>query len=117
MLACAECSRQFRSTIMIPGSTHTRLKVGLGFALLVCATAAGFLKFSAPTEAGGLKRGAARISGAPALALNEPLALSSAITARRAPDNSRIINIQDGHDTVTANFANRLAVAGVDMSS
>ncbi|MEP6848650.1 MAG: CSLREA domain-containing protein [Acidobacteriota bacterium] len=94
---------------MFPAKTHVPLAIL--FVLFGCIAAAAALKFSTPARAGEYSSAKRSIS------LKEPLAFAEPFTARRAPENSRIVNIGDGHDVETANLPARLAAEGINFST
>jgi CSLREA domain-containing protein len=100
---------------MIPGSTHTRLVVL--FLSFVFAATIVVLKFGSVAEAGRSPATSPRAAGERAVSLREPLGFGKAVTARRAQQNSRIVNIQDGRDVETANLASSLSSLDIDIAS
>ncbi|MEP7075409.1 MAG: CSLREA domain-containing protein [Acidobacteriota bacterium] len=94
---------------MFSAKTHVRLVIL--FVFIVCIAAAAALKFGPPAKADEYFAAKRSIS------LRETLAFAEAATARRAPENSRIVNIQDGRDVETANLPARLAAEGIDFST
>src|SRR5258708_21053243 len=100
---------------MIP--TSPRLRLVLVSLLILSVAVVAAIKLGRVSEAKTQAPKATRVSGKQPVALKEGLALSQTVSARRAADNPKIINIQDGHDLTTGHIATALAAEGIDLAT